>query len=124
MKEDTYGILTDDLELCKRIFALLFIDRNCWEGIITTKDAKRREKRKNYEVRGLNMDETLTWDDSYAIARALMREHPGASLEEISLNLIFRWTIDLPGFADDPELANDAVLAAIYQEWFEEVNSI
>ncbi|HLE16215.1 MAG TPA: Fe-S cluster assembly protein IscX [Anaerolineales bacterium] len=70
------------------------------------------------------MDETLTWDDSYAIARALIREHPGVNLEEISLNMIFRWTVALAGFADDPQLANDAVLAAIYQEWFEEVNSV
>ena len=70
------------------------------------------------------MDETLTWDDSYAIARALIREHPGVNLEEISLNMIFRWTVALAGFADDPQLANDAVLAAIYQEWFEEENSV
>jgi FeS assembly protein IscX len=69
------------------------------------------------------MDETLTWDDSYAIAKALMREHPGARLEEVSLNLIYRWTLALAGFEDDPEIANDGVLAAIYQEWFEEVNS-
>ena len=70
------------------------------------------------------MDETLTWDDSYAIARALMREHPGASLEDISLSQIYRWTVALPGFVDDPQLANDGVLAAIYQEWFDEVNSV
>jgi FeS assembly protein IscX len=69
------------------------------------------------------MDERLTWDDSYAIAKALMREHPGARLEEVSLNLIYRWTLALADFEDDPEIANDGVLAAIYQEWFEEVNS-
>ena len=36
--------------------------------------------------------------------------------------MIFHWTLDLPGFVDDPELANDAILAAIYQEWYEEVD--
>ena len=35
--------------------------------------------------------------------------------------MIFRWTLDLPGFVDDPELANDDILAAIFQEWYEEV---
>jgi len=35
--------------------------------------------------------------------------------------MIYRWTVALPGFDDDPQLANDAVLAAIYQEWYEEV---
>jgi FeS assembly protein IscX len=70
------------------------------------------------------MDEVLTWDDSYAIALALKRGHPGVSLEEVSLNMIYRWTVELPEFVDDPQLANDAVLAAIYQEWFEEANPV
>ncbi len=68
--------------------------------------------------------DTLTWDDSYAIARALIRQYPHARLEEVSLNMIYRWTVALPEFADDPQLANDSVLAAIYQEWFEEVNPV
>ena len=34
--------------------------------------------------------------------------------------MIYELTIDLPGFADDPELANDAILEAILKEWFEE----
>ena len=63
----------------------------------------------------------LTWEDSYAIARALMKSHPDVNLEEVSLMAIFHWTLDLPDFDDEPELANDAILAAIYQEWYEEV---
>lgn len=70
------------------------------------------------------MDDSLSWEDSYAIARTLIRRYPGISLEEVSLGMIFRWTMELPEFSDDPELANDSILAAIYQEWFEEVNSI
>lgn len=35
--------------------------------------------------------------------------------------MVYRWTIELPGFDDDPQLANDSVIAAIYQEWYEEV---
>jgi FeS assembly protein IscX len=34
--------------------------------------------------------------------------------------MIFRWTLALPMFEDDPALANDDILAAIYQDWYEE----
>ncbi|NLG74524.1 MAG: Fe-S cluster assembly protein IscX [Chloroflexi bacterium] len=67
---------------------------------------------------------TLTWDDSYAIARRLMETHPDVDLEDVSLGMIYRWTIELPQFQDDHELANEAVLSAIYQEWFEEANPL
>lgn len=66
-------------------------------------------------------ESTLTWDDSYAIALELSKSNPEINLEDVSLMMIFQWTLELPGFEDDPELANDAILAAIYQEWFEEV---
>jgi FeS assembly protein IscX len=70
------------------------------------------------------MEELLTWEDSYAIARTLMRVYPQVRLEDVSLNMILQWTLALPGFSDDPELVNDGILKAIYQEWFEEVNSL
>jgi FeS assembly protein IscX len=38
--------------------------------------------------------------------------------------MIYHWTLELPGFDDDPELANDGILEAIYQEWYEEVVGI
>ncbi len=70
------------------------------------------------------MDQTLTWDDSYAIALQLIERHPGANLEDVSLGMIYRWTTELPGFHDDLQLANDLILSAIYQAWFEEVNPL
>lgn len=66
----------------------------------------------------------LTWEDSYAIALALREAHPQIELEEVSLNMIFRWTLALPDFEDDPELANDLILQTIYREWFEEVDPL
>ena len=72
----------------------------------------------------MSKDNTLTWDDSYAIALALHRLHPAASLETVSLGMVYKWTLALPGFTDDPSLANDRILADIYQEWFEEVNPV
>ena len=69
-------------------------------------------------------EDTYTWEDSYAIALALRELHPDISLEEVSLGMIYEWTIALSRFDDDRELANEAILAAIYQEWFEEVNPV
>ena len=68
--------------------------------------------------------DVMTWEDSYAIALELHRRHPEIDLEQVSLNMIYLLTIKLPGFDDDPQLANEEILSAIYQEWFEEVNSL
>jgi FeS assembly protein IscX len=63
---------------------------------------------------------TLTWESTYAIALELRRQHPDANMEDVSLGQIYDWTVQLPGFEDDPGLANDDILQAIYQDWFEE----
>lgn len=70
------------------------------------------------------MADPLTWDDSYPIAHTLHQKYPEVRLEDVSLGMIYHWTIALDNFTDDPELANDAILSAIYQEWFEEVNPV
>ena len=62
----------------------------------------------------------LCWEATYAIARELVRRHPEIDLNDVSLEMIFNWTINLPEFTDDPDLANDDILTAILQEWFEE----
>ncbi len=66
----------------------------------------------------------LTWEDSYAIAHALILMHPNIDLENVSLRMIYDWTMALPNFVDDPQLSNDGILSAIYQEWYEEVNPL
>jgi len=62
----------------------------------------------------------LHWEATYAIALALQAAHPQADLFNVSLNDIYRWTLALEGFADDPALVNDDILSAIYQDWLEE----
>jgi len=74
-------------------------------------------------VKRLNSD-PLHWDDSYAIALALKLRHPDVNLDEVSLGMIYRWTLALPDFEDDRELANDSILSAIYSEWLEEENPV
>ena len=66
------------------------------------------------------MSEELYWDSSYAIARRLIAAHPDVELSTVTLNMIYNWVIALPDFADDPQLVNDELLQAIYQEWYEE----
>ncbi|HJS18769.1 MAG TPA: Fe-S cluster assembly protein IscX [Anaerolineales bacterium] len=63
---------------------------------------------------------TLTWEASYAIALELRRQHPEAEIEAVTLQQIYDWTVKLSEFEDDPSLANDDILYAIYQEWYEE----
>jgi len=70
------------------------------------------------------MEDALTWEDSFAIARALMLQHPDIDLENVSLGQVLEWTQALSNFEDDPQLSNDTILLAIYREWFEEVSSI
>ena len=62
-----------------------------------------------------------TWEDTYAVARLLQERYPNTNLEDVSLVTIYRWTLQLPEFSDDPELANEDFLCAIFHEWFEEV---
>jgi FeS assembly protein IscX len=64
---------------------------------------------------------TLNWDTSFAIAKALRLKHASMVLSDVSLEMIYEWTLDLPEFEDDPSLATDEILAAIYQEWYEAV---
>ena len=67
------------------------------------------------------MTETLNWETSYAIALTLKAQHPGIRMEDVSLQMIYQWTISLKDFDDDPTLVNDDILLAIYQDWFEEI---
>jgi FeS assembly protein IscX len=63
---------------------------------------------------------TLNWESTYAIALELRRQHPHVNLEGVSLQQIYKWTLALAEFEDDPSLVNDDILYAIYQDWFEE----
>ncbi|MBL8056138.1 MAG: Fe-S cluster assembly protein IscX [Anaerolineales bacterium] len=70
------------------------------------------------------MSDDLTWDASFALARRLRAVHPEADLDCVTLNMIYNWVVALPEFKDDPQLANDELLQAIYQEWYEEINPL
>ena len=63
---------------------------------------------------------SLTWEATYAIAMELRRKHKDVNIEDVSLQQIYNWTIELSEFEDDLALVNDGILSAIYQEWLEE----
>jgi FeS assembly protein IscX len=67
------------------------------------------------------MSEPLTWEATYAIALELKRQHQDVNIEDVSLGMIYEWTVKLQDFEDDPALGNDDILRAIYQDWFEEI---
>ena len=62
----------------------------------------------------------LYWDSSYEIVLALIDRYPDMELETLSLGDLNARIVDLPGFADDPELVNDDILKDILREWYEE----
>jgi FeS assembly protein IscX len=66
------------------------------------------------------LSDSLNWEASYALARELRLRHPSVDLVEVSLEMVFNWVLAIPGFDDDPELANEEVLLDIYQDWLEE----
>jgi FeS assembly protein IscX len=70
------------------------------------------------------MSQSLYWDTIYEIVLALMSKYPNQDLQDVTLETIFGWVTGLSNFKDDPELANDEILLAIYQEWYEELNPI
>ena len=70
------------------------------------------------------MSQYLYWDAIYEIVLALKFKFPNQDLQDVSLGNIFDWITGLPNFNDDPELANDEILLAIYQEWYEELNPL
>jgi len=63
--------------------------------------------------------EPLTWESTFALAERLRQQHPDVDLQHVSLGQIYRWVTAWPDFDDDPALANDDILMAIYREWLE-----
>ena len=65
----------------------------------------------------------LYWDATYEIVLSLIDQHPDANLDAMGLQQLYELIVALPGFADDPELANEGILTEILREWYEEIHS-
>jgi len=62
----------------------------------------------------------LYWDTTYAIALALMAEHPNLDPQQVGLDQLTQLVLALPGFVDDPALVNERLLVDIQITWYEE----
>ena len=61
----------------------------------------------------------INWEATYELALALRRAHPDASLDDVTLEQVFQWSMALPEFDDEGALCNDEILQSIFQEWYE-----
>jgi len=66
------------------------------------------------------MGKALYWESSYEIVLQLMENHSEVEIDKVGTQQLFQWIVDLPDFADDPELVNEAILNDILREWYEE----
>ncbi len=69
-----------------------------------------------------SMAKPLYWDAIFEIALALKAQYLEVNLEDVSIQDVYQWVIGLQEFADDPALATDEILLAIFQEWYEELD--
>ena len=65
----------------------------------------------------------LYWDSAYAIAISLIEQFPSINPEYVGLQELANLVEQLPGFVDDPELANERLLLDIMVCWYEELNN-
>jgi len=63
--------------------------------------------------------EPLHWHDFGRTVRALFTAYPDAEPMELSMTQIFRMVLQLPGFDDDPEAANEDQLEKLQLAWHE-----
>lgn len=76
---------------------------------------------RDWRLNGQGMSgQELYWDSAYEIILALMEAYPNADLDDMGLEELNQRITALPGFADDPALANDAILKEILRDWYEE----
>lgn len=64
----------------------------------------------------------LYWEASYEIVLALMEAYPDINIETVGMEQLKTMVIDLPNFADDPDIVNDGILKDILREWYEETS--
>ena len=63
---------------------------------------------------------SLYWDSAYAIALAIIENHPDLQPEDVGLMELADLIETLPGFEDDPAFAAEQILIDIQTVWYEE----
>lgn len=70
-----------------------------------------------------DFQKALYWEASYEIVLALMAAYPHMDVDSVGLEQLKALIVALPNFADDPDLAHEALLSDILREWWEEANA-
>jgi FeS assembly protein IscX len=65
----------------------------------------------------------LYWDATYAIALALMEQHPDRSPLSVGVQELLELVQALSGFRDDPTIVSEQILLDILKVWYEETVS-
>lgn len=68
--------------------------------------------------------EDLYWESTYAVATALMAQHPVINPENVGLYELAHMVESLPGFQDDPAMVTERILLDIQNVWYEEANNL
>ncbi len=68
--------------------------------------------------------EDLYWDSTYAVAIALMAQHPAVNPEDVGLFELADLVELLPGFQDDPTVVTERILLDIQTVWYEEAQDL
>jgi FeS assembly protein IscX len=62
----------------------------------------------------------MKWTDTLDIAIELAEAHPEVDPAKINFVELMKWTMELPGFDDDPKRCGERILEAIQAAWIEE----
>ena len=62
----------------------------------------------------------LRWTDIHLIAEHLADAYPDRDPLTVRFTDLHQWVLALPGFTDDPNRCNEAILEAIQMEWIKE----
>ena len=63
----------------------------------------------------------MKWTDTLDIAIALSEKYPGQDPGKVRFTDLYKWVIELEGFADDPGRCGEKILEAIQMAWIEEL---
>jgi FeS assembly protein IscX len=67
------------------------------------------------------MTRSLKWTDTLDIAIELAELHPEVDPKTVRFTDLMRWTMELPGFAENETHCGEKILEAIQMAWIEEV---
>ena len=63
----------------------------------------------------------MKWTDTLDIAIALSEKFPDQDPAKVRFTDLYRWVMELDGFADEPGRCGEKILEAIQMAWIEEL---